>query len=680
MKKQKEFNMAEEEIGAVKEEEKPSADNAENSFLAKERYEIFYDQPLPEFNVNGALAYQVKDKVNPQKELFALICDNNFPPRLSVLPYLKSIDHPNILKLVEYGVVENIPQKSLNMALIYRKPGGPKVSSVLKEDDSAVKNVEKFKSLVLSLISATEAMRGYNITHRSIRLDNIFFKDASRNELVLGDCAASFPALYQPHAYETIESLLCLPQARGNGSNSDDMYAAGVCLLGLVLQTDFSSSVSAPELMHQKLKKTSFATLSNGKKINVQFLVVLKSLLEDSVEKRGGYLQIYNFLEGKANNFNVEASDRSMRALPLNNEKYYTAKSAAIAMLENPKEALAVIQNGKLLEWVKNGLENEKLHAKIEKLIKQSQEKDETALLVSEVCIFLDCSLPIRSGEIYLFPGGLPKAIFYYLKNNKNTSDFHTLLSSDLVKNWYQEQPSLRAPSNSSEFRAYISRNGYGYGIDRIMYDFDDDLPCTSELIGNEFVNSPAKLLRALDANYTKFKDVQPFDRNIIAYLRCKMGKKIDGIITDINSHQDYLQKSAIIRLYANIQNKHGPVQLFNLCQWLVNSAKPIIKSYHNLKYQKYLEQELVKIAKNGKIIDIYEILENDEAKNKDRNEYSEALKNINLLMNERNRILSGDARLDEEARDLALRFASVLSVLTMLSSFIFSLIYWAIK
>lgn len=596
------------------------------------------------------------------------------------MPYLKSIDHPNILKLVEYGVVEDPSQKSLNMALIYRKPMGLKASSIICEEDSIIKNTETFKSLTLSMVSACEALRGYNITHRAIRLDNIFFKDDSQKEIVLGDCAASFPALYQPNAYETIENLLCLPEARGNGSNADDMYAIGVCLLGLLIKTDFSSSVSAPEFLHSKLKKTSFLSLSNGKKIGSQYLVVLKSLLEDNIEKRGGYLQIYNFLEGKAGNFSTESADRSMRALNINNEKYYTAKSAAIAMLENPKEALTLIQNGKLLEWVKNGLENEKLYNKIEKQIKQSAERGEQDFLVSEVCIFLDCSLPVRCGDIYVFPGGLPKVLFYYLKNNKNTLNFQALLSSNIIKNWYQEQPSMRAPSNSNEFKVYVSRIGYGYGIDRIIYDFDDDLPCTSELIGNELVNSPAKLLRALDKNYNTFKDSLPFDHNIIAYLRCKMGKKIDGIITDINSQQEHLQRSAIIRLYANIQNKHGPVQLFNLCQWLIGSAKPIIKSYHNLKYQKYLEQELVKTAKNGKIIDIYELLENEEAKNKDRNEYSEALKNINLLTSEKNRILSGDAKLDEEARDLAIRFASVLSVLTMLSSFVFSLIYWALK
>ncbi len=679
MKTQKEFNMTEEET-VTKSTEESVSDNKNKTFLLKERFEIHFDEPLPLFDTNGALAYNVTDKINPQKELFALVCNNNFPPRLSILPYLKSIDHPNILKLIEYGVVEDPSQKSLNMSLIYRKPNGAKASSVLSDEESVITNTEAFKSLTLSMISACEALRGYNITHRAIRLDNIFFKDDSQKELVLGDCAATFPSLFQPCAYETIENLLCLPEARGNGSNADDMYAIGVCILALLTKTDFSSPGPALDFLHSKLKKTSFLSLSGGKKIGSQYLVVLKSLLEDNAEKRGNYLQIYNFLEGKASNFSVESSDRSMRALPINNEKYYTAKSAAIAMLENQKEALSLIQNGKLLEWVKNGLENEKLYNKIEKQIKQSAEKNEQDFLVPEICILLDCSLPIRCGDIYVFPGGLPKVLFYYLKNNKNTINFQALLSSNLIKTWYQEQPSMRAPSNSNEFRVYVSRVGYGYGLDRIIYDFDDDLPCTSELIGNEFVNSPAKLLRALDKNYTKFKDSLPFDHNIIAYLRCKMGKKIDGIITDINSQQDHLQRSAIIRLYANIQNKHGPVQLFNLCQWLINSAKPVVKSYHNLKYQKYLEQELVKTAKNGKIIDIYELLENEEAKNKDRSEYSEALKNINILTNEKNRILSGDSKLDEEAKDLAIRFASVLSVLTMLSSFIFSLIYWALK
>lgn len=649
----------------------------ENSYLVKERFEINYNIPIPELNTNGAKAYIVKDKINPQRELFALLCDNNFPPRLSMLPYLKSIEHPSLLKLIEYSVVDYKPEKTMNMALIYNRPTGPKASQVLSRERP---NTEKIKSLVLSLISGCEALKSYNLTHRAIRLDNLFFKDDECSELVLGDCAASFPALHQPSVYETMESILCLPQGRGQGSSGDDIYAAGVALLGIILGHEITLKYSTPEIQRLKLKKGSFATLSNGEKISNQFLPLLKGMLEDNIENRWNSSQIYNYLEGKNPSFSTEGTDRSMRALSIGGEKYYTAKSAALAMLENPSDGLSVIKNGKLLEWIKNGLENEKLHNKVERLINSDKEREYSRILLPQICICLDYSLPIKSDNIYVFPGGLPKAIFHYLKSGKSLDSFYQILSGDLIKIWYQEQPYLHAPANSNEFKIYLNRNDYGYGIDRIIYDFDEDLPCTSPLIGKEFINTPSKLLKALDSNYLENKDNKPFDKNIIAYLRCKMGKKIDGILTDINANQEALQISAVMRLYASIQNKTGPVQLLNLTQWFVKNSKPIILKYHNTKYRKYLEQEALKIAKSGKIIELYEILENEEAQKKDRTEYSSILKKINILVTERNRILQGGSKLDEEAKDMAIKFGSLLSVLTMLSSFILSIIYWVFK
>ena len=77
---------------------------------------------------------------------------------------------------------------------------------------------------------------------------------------------------------------------------------------------------------------------------------------------------------------------------------------------------------------------------------------------------------------------------------------------------------------------------------------------------------------------------------------------------------------------------------------------------------------------------DIFDFLEDEDARQKDRSDYSDILKKINLLVSERNRILSGNTKLDEESRDLAMRFGVVLSVLTMLSSFVLSLLYWAFK
>ena len=120
----------------------------EKSFLLKERFEIRFDYPLSELDANGAKAYEVKDNINPQRHLFALICGQETSPRLSYLPYMKSIDVPNILKLVEYGTVsyEGSPE---TIALIYNKPTGPR-ADVFRENNEAI-TPETFRSLVLSI-------------------------------------------------------------------------------------------------------------------------------------------------------------------------------------------------------------------------------------------------------------------------------------------------------------------------------------------------------------------------------------------------------------------------------------------------------------------------------------------------------------------------------------------------
>lgn len=668
----------EESLESAKTEE-PTAEAVEsikNVFLLKERFEINFEEPLPELDTNGASAFVVKDHITPQRNLFALVCSNETSPRLSYLAYMKSIDTPNILKLVEYGIIKKDNNEEF-MTLIYNMPTGPRVDDFGNDNDPITP--QTFEKLALSILSACEVLKTFGLTHRAIRINNIFYKDSSKKELVLGDCLASFPSFHQPIHYETIENMMCDPQSRGNGTYEHDLYSCGVTLLEIVTKRSFVSETTISEQIKQKLKNTSYNYLLSGEKINSQIAVVLRSLLDDTAENRCSSMQLYNFYEGKTTSLlTTDNAEKSNRSLIINGEKCYTQKAAAINMLLYPDFGIEVIQSGKLLEWIKIGLENEKLYNKLEKMI--SIEKDGNKnILLYKTCIALDYTLPLKTSEGFIFPAGLAKCIFYNKRKSISLNYLQTLVSSDIIKVWYQEQPYLRAPANAGEFKSYISRSDMGYGFDRIMYDFDEDLPCISPLIGNSFVNNLSRLLKALN-NYKGDYQTMPFDKNIIAFLRCKMGKKIDGIITDVNANQDALKANGILRLYATIQSKHGPAQLPNLTQWLVVISKSIIRTYHNIKYQKHLEQELVKISKNGKIMEIIEILENEEARNKDKSDFSEALKLVNFLLSEKAKILSGDSKIENEARDLALRFSSILAVLTMLSAFVFTLIYWTIN
>lgn len=653
----------------------------ENVYILKERYTIDFSAPMVWLDSNGGKAYKVEDKINDKRQLFALICTNSTSPRSSLLPYLKSIEHQAIMKLVEYGIVSYPIENSRNMALIYETPLGGRV--IDNAGAYGLKNhPEKFKNVLLTLLSATEVLRGYGITHRSIRPDNIYYKDDTRENIILGDCIASFPAFHQPGTSETIESLMAQKDGRGNGSDKNDTYAVGALMLQLYLGHPLMEDLTDTEVLRLKLKKGSYPALLGNDKAAMYYANIFRGLLNDSEENRWNYTQTYGILEGKPVNSVPNVIERPKKSLTINNEKVYTVTDVAYALLQNPEEGHELLKSGKITDWIKNGLENEKLNTQVDKLIHTNGENTSSReLLISKLCIILAPNLPIKYKNLWLFPGGVAKAIFYAIKNNDNMTPFYDLFNTDLIKSWYQEQTGIRAPSNAGEFKAYISRRDMGYGIDRIMYDFDEDLPCISPLLGDEFVNSAPRILRALDHTYATSKVTSmPYDKNIMAYLRCKLGKKIDGILTDLNTGREALQASAILRLYTDMQNKYGPSQLPNLAKWLVSACMLIIKSYHNVKYQKYLERELLKIHKNGKLHEITDIVENEEARQKDNIDYAEALKNANLMISEKNNLINNTAKWNEEAKVVAMRFASVLAVLTMIASFVLNLFFWILK
>ncbi len=646
--------------------------------LLKERYDINFNAPLENLNSNGARAYKVSDRIDTRRELFALICNRETCPRSSLLPYVKSIDHPNIMKLVEYGIIRDPIQKSNCIALIYVLPQGGKVLDHLDELNLKV-NHSRLKHIILGLISAAEALKGYGIIHRSIRPDNLFFRNKDCTEVIVGDCLASFPAYHQPAAYETIESLMAMPAGRGNGTEKNDIYAIGATCLSLLYGKELLSDLSVSEVIRLKMKKGSFNILSTEEKIPTSLVSVFKGLLADDNNARWNFIQTYNYLEGKTPYIaSHNLQEKLKRSLTINGEKCSSAKEVAYALYLNPNDGWEIIKSGKLLEWVKNGLENDEIYSHIEKLVSQTDESSSHDMVISQICILLDHAAPIHIRDISVFPDGASKAIYYCMQHNINLNNFYDLFNSELIRNWYLEQPDLRTPMNLSELRININRKDIGYGLERIIYELDEDLPCLSPLLGEEYVNTGARVLKALDANYLNIKgEIRPYDKNIIAFLRCKLGKKIDGIILDLNANKEGMQISAIIRLYADMQKKYGPVQLINLGQWLSSISKPVIESYHNLKLQKKIEKDLAKVAKSGKIIEICQALEDPETKEKDTEMFRKVKKEIISLLSEKNKLLTQNGRIIEEAKENAIKFSSILAVMTMIASFTFNLMQW---
>ena len=450
----------------------------------------------------------------------------------------------------------------------------------------------------------------------------------------------------------------------------------------MLYRKDLLKDLSAPEVLRLKLKRSSYSVLTAEDKMPNPYVNLFKGILLDHSDERWTYTQIYNFLDGKPNSFGISGnSETPKKSLTVGGEKFYTPTGVALALQNNPQEAMELINNGKLLEWVRSGIEDEKLYSKLEKFFKQGTGGTLPQIIVCKTCILLNPAAPIRYDGVVAFPDGMAKAVFYALKNRGNLKPFIDIFSNDLIKTWYMEQTNARSPVNAAEFKIYINRQDYGYGIERIIYDIDADLPCSSPLFRDEFVISVPQILKALDNTYAeKVVTTAPFDKIIIAYLRCKLGKKIDNILTEINSSKTTTQISGILHLYSDIQKKLGPAQLPHLAQWLINYSIPLIKSYHNVKYQKYLEHEIVRYAKDGRLMDVYGILENEEAHNNDLRQYVLAVKETNGLIALKTRLLNDSGKIEEETRETALRIGTIIAILVMTFSLIINLINWIVK
>lgn len=102
--------------------------------LVRDRYEIDSGKPLPDFDLPPALAYSCVSKRDSKRDLVALICDPKVPPRLDVVGVMRRVDHRNIMRAVDWEIVDWPPEGRRCPAIIVERPMGKKVMPTLEAE------------------------------------------------------------------------------------------------------------------------------------------------------------------------------------------------------------------------------------------------------------------------------------------------------------------------------------------------------------------------------------------------------------------------------------------------------------------------------------------------------------------------------------------------------------------
>jgi len=603
--------------------------------MLRDRYLIRSGQPLPDLSTPSAEAFAAEDKRDSNRALFALICRPDLPPRVTVMRALKGVSSPGLQQLVEWGPMNWPPAGRQCMTVVYERPAGRRVMTSLKGEIRRVDEYEITKKVVEPLTSAIKEISSRGVTHRSIRPTNLFDMSGNGDRYAFGDCVAAPAGFDQAMLFETIESGMCTPIARGSGTFADDFYSLGVTLAFLLLGRNPVAGMSDDAILSAKIQQGSYNTLIGDERLPLAMIELLRGLLCDDGDMRWGLEDLDLWMSGRRMSpLQPRGEKRAARGFPFLGKEYFNGRELSQAMAKNWDAAIPPVVEGKVELWLRRAVEDKDKANVVAEVVRMalndsSDKKGATDLMLCKVLILLDQSAPIRYKGFNSMPDGFGAALASVVANRGDTRLLTEIISREVPKLWfgmrgeYQPDNSLME-ANFRELRSFLQQTGMGFGLERCLYEMNDALPCQSTLLGEEYVVEVKELLPALNASAGKRGDSKngPMDRHIAAFLGARMRSDIDRNLAQLSDPNQGTAMMAVLNLFAVLQYRLGPESLPGLAGWMGAVLAPVVASYHGREKRKGLEKEIPRLVRKGSIVEIYNVLENGEERVRDEHEF----------------------------------------------------------
>ncbi|MTI09837.1 serine/threonine-protein kinase [Curvivirga aplysinae] len=627
----------------------------------KGRFEILPDQPIPSMDSPPAFAFKAVATRRKDKErgFYAYICDPAMPPRLGIISLLTRLDDRHLIKVQDWDVVDWPLEGRRCPVMICEKPEGSRCFETVETTRRPMKEEELLRIVIDPLTAAIREMHAVGVFHGAIRADNVFFTSGQENEVMLGECYTSPANVAQPVAYSTISNALSHPTGRSPGSRADDMYALGVTLLAFVMgKNPVSQFPDDTELLRAKLTYGTYASMALSHRVSPAVMEVLRGLLNDNEDDRWGVEDLAMWVNGRRMNPRQHSmGQKASRPFMINGKEYDTAREVALGFSQNWDQAVGLIQEGNLDTWLRRSLsDDDRIEAvNIAKGVAAGNAvtQADQERLVSRILMSLSPVWPVQVREIACAFDGFAQMVAINIHNRDFTQFFVKVIDMGLVPFWLemQERPNqdqLRVLQRLEKAKLLLVNRQMGNGLERVVYELNDYMPCSSVMFEDDYVPNLDYLLPALDrlARRRKWKLNALIDRNIAAYIAVNHKRNMNRYLQAMDSgHQAVENAVAQVRILMHLQetiSKRGYVDLAMAC---VNFLQPYIDQFYSNDEQAAIRERMDKAAKNGRIKEIIAIVDDKEALQRDHAEFSKAVHEYTV-------VVVKQARLYEEIKD----------------------------
>lgn len=606
-----------------------------------DQYEIDLTKPLPQFNTGKARAFAATD-TNDGKELFALVCEPGTLQRHAVLNRMLTVRHPNLCNVIAYGVVALSQPNEERFVIFYERVKGQKLSTLLAGNKGKIPENLIVSRIIAPLTQALLALQEAGITHGSLNPDNIYYDSVA----ILGPCTTDPCGYNQPYYYELVERMQAHQGGKGEFHAGADFYAMAVMVLQMLNGKEMLERMPQQNLARAILRQGPFMTLTGGRDVSEQFFDFLWGMLGSGMNQRWTYRYLKPWLDGK--HYNIVPSPA-----PTEGSKPYecfgttghSRREIAHLMRTHWDKVQETLSQHQLAQWVLMILRQKDLseliarHVKtiVESNIKNTAQRNEH---IMRLILVLDDQGPLQYDKIAFHVDGMA-TLFADLFLKQSQDELQLLvkfIEQNLVSAWIdlQQVKEIEIPESYSMFFSRLERirgtlrsNGLGFGMERILYDLNPELPCLSPFCRGRHITNLTELLRHLDRIASTAAGGQdPVDAHLLAFLASKLNITNEIKLYDLAAIPEMAGNKTLIalKLMAIAQHRSGNIELPGLTHWITQRVLPSMQHLRSNTVRGRTLQMLLDEALEGRTQLLSDLLLDGEIVNADQGGFTKAV------------------------------------------------------
>ncbi len=591
-----------------------------NANILKNRYRIEISKELQEFSKPNATAYHAIDTKDSNNVYIAYVMTPQVPYRHDALEILVDQRHPNLINIVDGGIVYFAAERANKFVILTEKPTGKTLQQLI-ENQQFYAQSDVTKKIIAPCASAIAFLHNLGLFHGKINANNVYIDD---DKIKIDECVTQFSAVTQPPLYQPIEQLNASAEGIGTGNITTDIYSIAILTLDAIGHLRGKHTITRPQLAALLFSRGVYISLVNESQTSDYLIDLFRGCLLDSMYDRWMPEHLLEFARGKRYNLIAPNPPKeAARAHQFSEKDFFTKRALASALFAYWNKAHAHIKEGKIYKWLDNLNFKDDSGDRISNVMQNgTRSKTREHEQVSRVLMILDPQGAIRYRDFNAHSDSYPHLLAHHMQSNNMHQRLLMLdtIRHDLPAFWAEIQP-----ENSSTIRPEITWDlplarqmlffkTLGFGTERLLYDMNPALPCLSKFLLPYYVTSATAMLKVLDALAKEHAENKSFiDTHMIAFLAAKIGMRKESAIKEHKPYPElYRNKEmqALITL-AKAQDKLKIGKLPGLTYWVSLRMAEMLEHIHSKEMRDNFITDIHRIMPEGKMMFVIKAFQN---------------------------------------------------------------------